>query len=227
MFAACSNIRVVKLPESLRTIGYICFYDCISLVEVNIPSGVTELDEGTFFNCRALKKVILPDGIQHLPKQAFHGCKALVSIKLPLGIKTIGNAALSSCSSLSSVNFNELKELESVGSSAFARCALVKVDLLGLDKLMEIGDRAFDGCSALIDFTFPPNMTTVNFQVFFNCPNLAKVKLPASLQTNKKRRGRPRNDAAALLSLGKVKPPASPQTKRQRKLETQRKHLAG
>ena len=183
VFSSCSNITVVKLPQSLRTIGHCCFSSCVSLVEVSIPSGVIEIGERAFYHCHSLQNIILPQGLQHLPWHVFCGCEALVSIELPLRIKTVGSGAISGCSSLVSVNFHELKELESIGGSAFARCALVKVHLAELPKLKKIGSKAFTECSSLVDFTFPPNVTIIKLQTLQYCSSLAYVKLPPSLQT--------------------------------------------
>ena len=62
-------------------------------------------------------------------------------------------------------------------------CALVKVDLLKLTELKDIGCHAFEMCLDLTDFAFPPNVITIKFKTLFNCSSFANVKLPASLQT--------------------------------------------
>ena len=184
VFASCSNLEVVKLPESLRIIGCCSFSYCASLMEVSVPSGVIELGERAFFACESLEKVTLPQGIHHLPKELFCCCKSLRSINLPTGLKMIGDIAFSSCRSLSSVNFDELQDLEYIGGGAFRGCSsLAEVNLSELIKLTEIGQQAFFECSSLVDFAFPPKVTVVKRYTFRGCSSLANVRLPTSLQT--------------------------------------------
>lgn len=48
-FARCNNLNAVALPEGLRSIGDLAFWDCSGLSEVHIPQSCTELSPKAFF----------------------------------------------------------------------------------------------------------------------------------------------------------------------------------
>ena len=182
-FAACGNLRVVKLPTTLRKIGRCCFSNCASLVQVDIRSDITELGERTFYQCHNLRDLKLPTGVRHIAKQVFSGCRTFTNIELPRGIKTIDNAAFSGCTNLASINVGELNDLEWVGGFAFFGCtSLTEVDFSPLANLKSIGKHSFRECSSLATFRFPPNMTSTTEKCLYNCRSLKYVKLPNLLE---------------------------------------------
>ena len=53
----CSNIKSVKLPDSITSIGELAFANCYALKSIVIPASVESISYGAFYNCSALKTV--------------------------------------------------------------------------------------------------------------------------------------------------------------------------
>lgn len=58
-FMHCKKLKKIKLPKSLKTIGYNCFQGCKSLEEITIPGNVYTVGGFAFGNCTSLKRVII------------------------------------------------------------------------------------------------------------------------------------------------------------------------
>ena len=162
VFFYCTKLETVKLPESLRKIGFGAFGGCDKLTHVDIPSGVNELGEAAFTYCETLERISIPDGVVHLPNSIFYRCYSLKSVKLPASLNTIGEVAFCQCNSLTTINFGALKGVT------------------------EIGQFAFCECSSLTAFKLPPLLKTIEKSTFFNCSSLSQVgDIPPSLETVK------------------------------------------
>ena len=114
VFQYCRKLETARLPESLKKIGESAFRYCKALVHVDIPSGVNEIGEKAFGECSSLETVTIPEGVVHLPDSIFYKCKSLKSVKLPTSLEVIGWDAFNFCHSLATVNFHDLKGLETI-----------------------------------------------------------------------------------------------------------------
>lgn len=88
-FTNCVNLKEVKFPHTLQTIGKSAFYGCNSLTSIVIPEGVTSIEEDAFYCCRNLKDVKLPCSLRTIGEKAFSST-ALTSIVIPDGCSKIG-----------------------------------------------------------------------------------------------------------------------------------------
>ncbi len=80
-FESCTQLKTVVLPETLTTIGPMCFYNCASLETMNFPQAIEVIGEGAFRGCSALEieSLRLPNLIE-LGNQSFLNCKKLKRI---------------------------------------------------------------------------------------------------------------------------------------------------
>lgn len=99
-FSLCTNLRNVRLPNTLKAWGKTSFGWCSSLVEVTIPEGIKEIPASAFLECSSLQKVTLPTTVRTIGDSAFQGCESLYEINLPEGLETIGSSAFRQCFSL-------------------------------------------------------------------------------------------------------------------------------
>jgi len=75
VFAECSHLKYVTLPENLQSIGPESFAESARLREIVIPDGTQKIDDYAFMNCSNLQNVIIADSGVDLNDTAFSGCK--------------------------------------------------------------------------------------------------------------------------------------------------------
>lgn len=82
MFAHTGLIEV-KLPESVKKLGYGCFCACSKLTKAVLSPGVRTLGEDTFQTCATLKRVIIPAEDITINIEAFESNKKITLVGVP------------------------------------------------------------------------------------------------------------------------------------------------
>ncbi len=80
VFAFCTALEAVNLPDSVVSIGENAFSYCSTLKAFTIPAGIKKLNKATFFNCTALESIVIPDNITGIEEDAFKNCTSLRKI---------------------------------------------------------------------------------------------------------------------------------------------------
>ena len=120
VFARCSFLGFLKMPERLgKCLGGIVS-ECPSLTSVTLPGDMRELPEYFFMDCTALKSFTVPEGIVSIGRTAFGGCRSLESCRLPSTLKEIHVSAFFGCGELRDLNLPETIEYVALG--AFTGC---------------------------------------------------------------------------------------------------------
>lgn len=135
IFAGCSLLTNVTIPEGVTHIGDKAFEDCSSLTSLTLPDSVTNIGEEAFENCSSLTSINIPEGVTSIRDEVFGDCSSLASINIPNNVTSIGNEAFSGCSSLTSITIP--------------------------DGVTTIGDGAFVGCSSLTSIKIPKSVTKI------------------------------------------------------------------
>ena len=142
-FRGCSNLQSVTMYEGIETIGSYAFYDCTQLKSITLPSGLVSIDYYAFQNCYALENVDFPSTLESICPYVFYSCSMLKAISLPTSLKTIERYAFKGCS-----NLQEVKIPSSVTN---------------------IYEEAFGDCSKLTKvYTYTIEPTTINQKTFSN-----------------------------------------------------------
>ncbi len=116
------------------------------LVSVDLSSA-TSIGEKAFVYCADLKEVKLGDAIVEIPAMAFYDCSALTDINLG--------------------------KVESIGTNAFVRCALKKIDL---SSVKTIDTYVFVYCEELTDVKLNKNGTDIGEGAFSYCSALEELE---------------------------------------------------
>ena len=96
----------------------------------------------TYTSNTTLKSVVIQEGIESIGNMAFYLCSSLESVTLPESLKSVGDFAFFGCSALTEISFP--KNVTNIGAYSFRACAsLVKVEVLAVDALPDLGDKAF------------------------------------------------------------------------------------
>lgn len=189
------NISEITLTESLESIGMKAFCDCSSLETVVVDSSRLSVDsDKTFLGCN-ISNVQFGEGVAEIPASLFYRAtfaKGTV-ITIPNTVRRIGVSAFDAGDyytadnpnnpvwpqGISGVVFEAGSQLESIGMNAFA---YTDISLLSLpSSLREIEDQAFLGTD-IQDVIIPDGVTHMGVLSFGQCPELAKVSVPSSVQ---------------------------------------------
>lgn len=207
-FRNCTNLRKIKLGNSLQEIGMYAFYQCHLLQTVEIPGSVTtlgkclfmnsgiasitipanikQIPDGAFQDCKYLERITLHDDINDMGAYAFLRCRALEKIKIPTGVKVLKHNMFDGCGSLQYVDFHD--GITGIGERAFAYCR----KLQGQDVIMQrltlpaglitMEEGAFQYCESLVRVRIP-NLENIPNYAFSSCKNLIDIELPSNLKT--------------------------------------------
>ena len=116
-----SNLKSIKMPESLKSIGKEAFRNCNGLTSITIGKNVTDIEYGAFSGCENLTSVTIPSSVTSIGEDAFMYCTGLISVTIGNSVTNIGRSAFLDCSSLTSVTIGN--SVTSIGNSAFSRCS--------------------------------------------------------------------------------------------------------
>ena len=148
VFANCSALTSVSLPDGLTSIGNAAFEYCSSLATVSIGNGVTIIGSSAFSNCTSLTGITLPDGLTTIGSSAFLNCTSLTGITIPNTVTSIGIAAFK-YSGLTTASIGN--GVTTIGKEAFQDCSSLATVSIG-SGLTTIGNNAFYACWALTQF---------------------------------------------------------------------------
>lgn len=144
-FIGCHNLREIKLPSSLVSIGMGVFQDC-DLRELKLPARIKKIPRYMCTWNENLSTVHIPSGVDDIGSHAFAYCTNLQNPELPSRLKHIGSNAFSLCRSLTHMKLPaSITELESY---IFSDCTALKQVELPANGSM-LGEYIFSGCTAL------------------------------------------------------------------------------
>jgi hypothetical protein len=74
-----SGLTIVRLPDSVVTLGSGAFQSCEDLTTVIFGDKIEKLDSGVFYGCTAIKTVVIGKSLNNINSGCFSGAKVLVS----------------------------------------------------------------------------------------------------------------------------------------------------
>ena len=107
LFAGCSNLKRVVLPDNVSIIRESCFQNCHSLIDVNFPPNLTVIEDDAFNGCHKLgPKVTIPKSVTYIGSYAFGECTSIEEFVVKNPNVTIGRAMLYGCCSINTISIN-------------------------------------------------------------------------------------------------------------------------
>ena len=205
-FICCSGITSVTIPSSIITIDNFAFF-FFFLISIIIPSSVTSIGKSAFQGSK-LTSVIIPNNVTYIDSNAFNGCYDLASVTIGNGVTFIGETAFSHCYNLKTftiedgdstlymaTGYNDTNKIFSNSPieilylgrniewannwSPFQKSTLSSLTIS--NKVNNIGDGAFTGCSGLTSVTIPNSVTTIGSSAFSGCRGLTSVTIGNSV----------------------------------------------
>ncbi|MDE6013999.1 MAG: leucine-rich repeat protein, partial [Anaeroplasmataceae bacterium] len=170
-FMNCSALEAIEIPASVTDLGESVFFGCNHMSNAIVRTNI--LSVGLFEQCGTLGTVTLNSNITVIPERAF--CKTLcTSFKMPENLVEIKAQAFEETSMPSLVLPDSTIK---VGASAFRNSTAMAS--INLNKVEEIGEYAFAGCShsKLTSIVVPETVTALGDHVFANCTSLETVTI--------------------------------------------------
>lgn len=93
-FSSC-KVNIIKIPDSVETIGNYCFSNAKQLKAVRMSNGIESIGDYAFYGCDRLKTVNIPTTCRSIGKSTFKACSRLASVNMSEGLLTIGEDCFS------------------------------------------------------------------------------------------------------------------------------------
>ena len=176
-FYGCTNLKSIKLPESLQQIGHSCFLSCTSLQQINLNnnSSIKRIDTYGFEGNSSLKieGLNLPN-LETIGSRAFYGCSLLTGeVNFPTLTTVYGDLCFYG-TNITSFKADILENL--TANEMFKNIkSLIAVDL---PSLKTIENNIFFNCTNLGTVNMPL-VETIGSSAFYRCASLANVDLPS------------------------------------------------
>lgn len=71
-FASCTNLKILRIPNTIITIGKYAFSNCVRLIEILFPSTLKSIGEYAFEGCTTLGWVNIPYSVTYIGQNAFN-----------------------------------------------------------------------------------------------------------------------------------------------------------
>ena len=200
-FEGCEGVASVKIPASVRRIGYEAFAGCKNVLEVKVPVGIADFPMPLFRDSPNIVSATLPGGkwtvgdfLSHpdalrflsvaegsvfIGENEFGCCYRLQSVTLPSTLRSIGPRAFYGCDELRQVSLPE--GLLEVGEDAFYGCKGIRA-LHVPGSVAVVDDWAFRGLYDLKALSLGEGVSIIGVGAFAECSSLERVDFPSTLQ---------------------------------------------
>ena len=181
-FSGFKYLEAVSIPNSVETIGYGAFKDCVSLGSLTIPDSVTRIDEyDTLSGCTSLTDLKIGNGMTYIGYIA--KLEGLQSLTLGEGITTITTNDFSGLTNLASIQLSD--NVKVIRAEALINTAFYKNEANWKDGVLYLGKYliAADPYTLSGEYTVREGTLMIASAAFSDCRQLTGITIPASLRS--------------------------------------------
>ena len=180
---ATAYISEIVLPNSLETIETMAFNAAAIWSALVIPEKCTNIGESAFARS-SLREITLPASLKVIADKTFESCAYLDGNKIHIPsdskLESIGAAAFKDCEYLETTAFlKDLKNLKTIGESAFAHCFVYLTTPTGSIQNNAYGERAV--VAGLEEIILPDSVISLGASAFTDNYYLQSVDLGEGL----------------------------------------------
>ena len=222
VFLNCSSLKNVKIPTSVTSIEYWAFSGCNSLQSIVIPDTVVNIENGAIPNKTLIYAKANSAGHKYGEKNEqgyiLEGEATDVTTEYMIKNEEVWDISknqdgsvvakwswpertlkISGDGEMKNWEYNEKKdwhgrtyeglineiiiekEVTNIGDRAFEDCSnLLNIEIP--DNVVNIGSHAFSGCSSLKTLKMPNGIKDINFGLFGECSSLVSVNIPETVE---------------------------------------------
>ena len=151
----------------------------LALKSFAVANSVKEIYDYAFAFNERVTNVVLPNSLEIIGKSAFAFCENLKNLQFPSSIRVIGEDAFLECFAFTEINLPN--SVEEIGVGAFKR-SMIK-NFVFPQKVTEIPDQVFEGCTQLESVTLPATATGIGIESFDYCQSLKTIDIPETVTT--------------------------------------------
>lgn len=149
------------------------------VIDLIIPESIKELKQMAFYNCSGLENVTIGNNVKTIGKSAFDGCNGMNSLMVSKSVETIALWAFSGCGNLKSIvveegnsNFDSRDNCNAIIQTGNNTLIKGCQNTIIPSTVTKIGYSAFSGCTGLTSFLIPSNISNIDYSAFSGCKNL-------------------------------------------------------
>ncbi|TWH57574.1 Bacterial surface proteins containing Ig-like domains [Desulfitobacterium sp. LBE] len=189
-FSGCRDLTEIRLPDTLRTIGYAAFAGCQSLTGINLPEGLEQLGGQAFRACGSLREVNIPASLKDFNLNTFGSngdIRFAVAEENPVYtcrdgvIYTKDGKTLVRAGIIGSDSFVVPDPVTEISSGAFFHHPLTTITLGS--NLKTIGPEAFSGCLQLEEVNLNEGLKSIGDKAFKDCLRLGEILFNEGLES--------------------------------------------
>lgn len=173
-----TNLKRIVMPKDIDEIGEKTFQNCKYLQTVEMAQPPVYIGVQAFEGCESLRSMADLSKVKKMESEAFYGCRSLLanSILNLSSLDSIPYQAFNECVAFDSVVFS--KDVKFIEKQAFSGSGLKTFDL---DTSVDIGEKAFYGCSRLSTVKLSQNISSLGYGAFANCDKLVSVDVSPAI----------------------------------------------
>lgn len=189
-FCYLSNLKSVRLPQSMTVIGEGAFLSCSELSDINLTDNITSIGDLAFAKC-SLPDLTLPDSTISVGSMAFAYNSKLSRVYIPASVTQIDRMAFTSCNSLQSIGVSDQNlEYTSDNGNLYDRdkTTLYQYAIGNTDEEFNVPDGvtciaegAFSNDRYLTRVSLPDTVKEMQASAFSFCSNLKEISLSNNL----------------------------------------------
>lgn len=187
-FHGCEGLETITLPNTIERIGKDGFGYCTNLREIRLSESLQVIDDWAFEGAGCLTELIIPRSVNSISEGFATGCTGLKRLKVEEGnsvydsrddcnaiIRTADNTLILGCDNTVIPN-----TIECIGYRAFLRVKNQRSVIIP-NSVTRIENEAFYWCTNLTDVTLPENLKYIGQEAFAGCA-FRNITLPSCLE---------------------------------------------
>lgn len=180
----------LSVPRGVTELDFEAFVSMTELKSLRLPDTLKKIGDGAFCSCEKLETVSIPASVEVIDDGAFSFCPELERVNIGAGLKSLGAEAFYSCDNLTRLTFSPECDPENIGDSPFYHCPIrsavlpasvapyianEKLESVKITRGEYIDEYCFPECRALSRVVIPASVRAIGKCAFADCEYLTEV----------------------------------------------------